>query len=130
MALGMFAAWQRGLENGSRLLRDLAFVGPWWGWRWLGAGRHTLFTQSVTGRKEMEEDSGNLLDKKALMWSISKATLSPKWKITTWRKPGQLLTMPGQECFHRAPEPSQPFQREPQEGELRTWQKTPPLSKQ
>lgn len=126
----MFAAWQRGLENGSRLLRDLAFVGPWWGWRWLGAGRHMLFTQSVTGRKEMEEDSGNLLDKKALMWSISKATLSPKWKIKTWRKPGQLLTMPGQECFHRDPEPSQPFQREPQEGELRTWQKTPPLSKQ
>lgn len=28
LGLGMFAAWQRGLENGSRLLRDLAFMGP------------------------------------------------------------------------------------------------------
>ena len=64
MALGMFAAWQRGLENGSRLLRDLAFVGPWWGWRRLGVGGHMLFTQGITGKKEVKEDGGNLLDKK------------------------------------------------------------------
>lgn len=95
-----------------------------------GGGRYTLLTQGVTGRKEMGEDGGKLLDKKPLMLSILKVTLSSKQKRKTWRKPSQQLTVPGPECFHEAPEPSQSFQREPQEGEIRTWQEILPLSKQ
>lgn len=44
-------------------------------------GGYALLTQCVTGRKEMEEDSGKLPDKKPLMSSVLKVTLSCKWKI-------------------------------------------------
>lgn len=53
-----------------------------------GAGA-TRFSPSVTGREEKEEGDGKLPDKKPPALSISKGTLSSKWKTDMWRRTSQ-----------------------------------------
>ncbi|XP_024894262.1 synaptotagmin-like protein 2 isoform X1 [Pteropus alecto] len=118
----MSAAWPRAGEWQAAAARP-RLCGPLP--RGVGAGR---FSPSVTGREERKENGGELPGKRPLMLSISKATLSSKWKRNTWR-PSQQPTGPGLELSPGSG-PSQSWGRKAQGGEIRTQQEILPPSEQ
>ncbi|XP_023391340.1 synaptotagmin-6 isoform X1 [Pteropus vampyrus] len=118
----MSAAWPRTGEWQAAAARP-RLCGPLL--RGVGAGR---FSPSVTGREERKENGGELPGKRPLMLSISKATLSSKWKRNTWR-PSQQPMGPGLELSPGSG-PSQSWGRKAQGGEIRTRQEILPLSEQ
>lgn len=78
----------------------------------------------------MEEEGGKLPDKKPLVFSIMRATLSSKWKRKIWRKLSQQHRLARPRMLSQSPWANQSFRRKPQGGEIRTWQEILPLSKQ